>query len=171
MAMDMQRWWRHATYPRALARRAFPRRARRAIAEAVRAAESRHAGEIRVAIEPALDLHHLWHGITPRRRAVELFSTLRVWDTEGNDGVLIYLLLADRAVEIVADRGIAARVAPHEWQAACDAMRALLRERQPLDAVLAGVAAIADLLAAHAPAQPAAAHRNTQSDWPILLRG
>ena len=82
-------------------------------------AESRSSGEIRFVIETALDIAELWAGLTPRERAVQVFSQLRVWDTELRNGVLIYVLVADRDVEIVADRGAAARISPAEWEAVC----------------------------------------------------
>lgn len=166
------RWWQNAAYPRALARRAFPHAARLAIAQAVHDAEQRHGGQIRVVVEPALDLHHLWRGVTPRQRAVGLFASMRIWDTAHNDGVLVYLLLAERAVEIVADRGIADKVSPTEWQQACDVMRDLLRRRRPLDAVLAGIAGVDALRATHLPEPPegAAPRRvNELPDWPLIL--
>ena len=82
-------------------------------------AERTHAGEIRVAVETALALPALWHNVTPRARALALFAHFRIWDTHANNGVLIYVLRADRAVEIVADRGISARVTSAEWEGAC----------------------------------------------------
>lgn len=167
MSTTAMRLLRHLIYPRAWARRMFPRAARRAIADAVAQAETRHASEIRVAIEAALEPHEVLRGITARRRAQDLFGRLRVWDTAERDGVLIYLLLAEHSVEIVADRGIAAKVSPQDWQAVCDAMGALLHEGHPLAAVLDGVARVADLLAPHSPATPGRARR--LSDWPVLV--
>jgi len=99
--------------------RAGPRRHRTRRGR-VRAA---HSGEIRVAIEGALEPGEVWHGKTPRERALEVFAALGVWDTEANNGVLIYVLLADRDVEIVADRGFNGRVPDSEWQAACEDIR------------------------------------------------
>ena len=166
------RWWQNVAYPRALALRAFPHGARRAIAQAVRDAEQRHGGQIRVVVEPALDMHHLWRGVSPRQRAVGLFASTRVWDTAHHDGVLVYLLLAERAVEIVADRGLADKVSPAEWQQACDVMRDLLRRRRPMDAVLAGIAGVDALRAAHVPEPsggPAPRRVNELPDWPLIL--
>jgi uncharacterized membrane protein len=77
----------------------------------------RHSGEIRVCVEAGLPLSYLWRGATARERAVTMFGKLRVWDTEHNNGVLIYLLLAEHAIEIVADRGLARHVPQAQWEA------------------------------------------------------
>ena len=89
------------------------------IEAAIGAAEAQHSGEIRFVVETALPLSALWQDVTPRARALQVFAHLRVWDTHANNGVLIYVLRADRAVEILADRGISARVSEAEWQAVC----------------------------------------------------
>lgn len=167
--MGLQRLFRHAFYPTARVHMLFPRQAMQAIADAIHAAEGRHGGEIRVAIEGALDWPELWRGVTPRQQAIALFSSLRVWDTERNDGVLIYLLLAEHAVEIVADRGIAARVAPHSWQAVCRSMEQPLRQSRHLDAILQGVSDVSKLLAEHAPAS-SGEPRNELSNWPVVVK-
>ncbi len=83
----------------------------------VAASEKRHSGEIRICVEAGLPLSYLWRRATARERAVAMFGKLRVWDTELNNGVLIYLLLADHAIEIVADRGLARHMGPAQWQA------------------------------------------------------
>ena len=98
-------------------RRAFPQTTLDAIEAAIRASETTHSGEIRFAIENSLAGSWVWRGKTGRERAIEVFSNLRVWDTEHNSGVLVYLLLADHDIEIVADRGIAARVDASDWEA------------------------------------------------------
>jgi uncharacterized membrane protein len=105
-------------------RRAFPPRALEVIEQAIRDAEATHSGEIRFAVEHSLDLIKLLRGESAGERALAAFSELRVWDTEHNNGVLIYLLLADRDVEIVADRGIHARVGPDGWEAIARRMEA-----------------------------------------------
>src|SRR4030095_8026013 len=91
--------------------------------------ERRHRGQVRVAIEASLPLVRVLKGLTPRARALEAFSELSVWDTEENCGVLVYLLLADRDVEIVAERGIHALVGAKTWEAICREMEAAFRER------------------------------------------
>src|SRR5690349_10868264 len=93
----------------------FRRRALDAVGLAIAGVEQRTSGEIRFAIETSLELHELWSGKSPRTRACEVFSELSVWDSELRNGVLIYVLMADRDVEIVADRGAAARVPPEDW--------------------------------------------------------
>ena len=102
-------------------------------------------------VETALDLPELWHDLPPRRRALQLFGLLGVWDTEHNNGVLLYVLMADRVVEIVADRGIAARIAPTEWQAVCRQMEHHYRERRFREGSIAGVEGVGALLGRHFP--------------------
>ncbi|MFO1351680.1 MAG: TPM domain-containing protein [Gammaproteobacteria bacterium] len=102
--------------------RHFPQAPIDRIEHAIAASEVEHRGEIRFAVETALDIGPLLRGQTARNRAIDVFARLRVWDTEQNNGVLIYLLLAERDIEIVADRGIADKVPPHEWEAIRRAM-------------------------------------------------
>ncbi len=160
---------RHLAYFPWRTRAAFPPATLRAVAAAIRAAEQRHGGEIRFAVEGALDLPELWRGLSPRDRAVEVFSQLRVWDTENNDGVLIYLLLADRDVEIVADRGVHRNAGPQAWEAVCRDMEALLREGRFEQAALHGVKGVSAVLARHALPRRSD-NRNELPDWPVLLR-
>lgn len=94
------------------------------IEDRVRDSERHHTGEICVCVEASLPLSYLWRGASARDRALTQFGKLRVWDTEGNNGVLIYLLLVERQVEIVADRGLNQHVSAAQWQAVLDAMRA-----------------------------------------------
>jgi len=143
---------KHLTAGRWQVLRHFPKPAMQAIESAIRHSEASHLGELRFAVEAGLDWHDLWRGLTPRRRAIEVFSQLHVWDTEHNSGVLIYLLLADRRVEIVADRGIHARVGDAEWQAICRAMEAEFRQGRFEHGVLQGLGRISALLVQHFPA-------------------
>jgi uncharacterized membrane protein len=167
--MQLDRLIRHLLYAPWRVRRAFPQATLHRIAQAIRTAERQHGGEIRFVVEGALDLPELWRGCSARERAIELFSLLRVWDTEHNDGVLIYLLLAERAVEIVADRGIARRAPPDAWERVCRGMQTLLRQGRYADAALHGVAQVSAILAQHAPfAEPG--KRNELPDWPVVLR-
>jgi uncharacterized membrane protein len=117
----------------------------------IRAAESLHAGEIRFVIETALPWHLLWRDLTPRQRALALFAELHIWDTEHNNGVLIYLLRADRAVEIIADRGINARVSEAEWQRVCREVEQEYRAGRYLEGSRAAVSGVAQLLRVHFP--------------------
>jgi uncharacterized membrane protein len=141
------RWWRHAITDHADARGAFPVAALDRIEQAIAAAEQRHDGQIVLAIEPALPVARVFANVSPRDRALEVFGLLRVWDTEHNNGVLVYLLLADRDVEIVADRGIHRKVGDASWHAICTTMEAAYREGRFEEGTLAGIAAISDQLA------------------------
>jgi uncharacterized membrane protein len=160
---------RHLRFAPWQTRRAFPQATLAAIARAIHAAEQAHGGEIRFAVEGALDLPELWRGLSARERAIEVFSHLHVWDTEHNDGVLIYLLLAERDVEIVADRGIHQRVPSDAWEQVCRSMEALLRQGRFEAAALQGVAEVSGLLALHAPPR-SSEKRNELPDWPVVLR-
>ncbi|HEY8243027.1 MAG TPA: TPM domain-containing protein [Casimicrobiaceae bacterium] len=141
------RWWRHAVTDAADARRAFPPEALDRIERAIAEAESRHAGQIVLAIEPALPVARVLAKLAPRERALEVFGLMRVWDTEHNNGVLVYLLLADRDVEIVADRGIHRHVGDAAWQAICHDMETAFAEGDYEAGVARGIAAISAELA------------------------
>lgn len=147
--------------------RRFPAATLQTIEAAVAASEATHAGELRFAVEAALAPGPLLRGQSARERAVEVFSGLRVWDTEGNSGVLIYLLLADREVEIVADRGISARVPQAEWEAICRRMEERFRQGDFEAGALAAINEVSALLAAHFPAP--ARNPNELPDRPEVL--
>lgn len=165
--MNFYRVMQHLSSGRAAVRRALPPSVLDAIERAIRETEARHDGQIRFAVEAALDLSPLLAGQTARDRAIEVFSELRVWDTEHNNGVLIYLLLADRDVEIVADRGIHARLGTETWEAICREMEAAFRNGQFEAGVLAGVNAVGDHLAHHFPAR--SGKPNEMPDRPVVL--
>ena len=165
--MNLKRIMQHLSSGRASVRRAFPPRALDAIERAIRETEAKHDGQIRFAVEAALELSPLLRGQTARERAVEVFSQLRVWDTEHNNGVLIYLLLADRDVEIVADRGIHARLGQETWEAICRDMEAAFREGRFEAGVLAGIHAVGEHLARHFPAR--GGKPNEMPDRPVIL--
>jgi uncharacterized membrane protein len=165
--MELARFWRHVRMRPAKARRAFPEPVMEAIGREIAAQERTHRGEVVFVVEAELHAAQLWHGVTPRRRAREVFAQHGVWNTEENNGVLIYLLLADRAVEIVADRGIDARVAADEWAAICRAMRGEFAARRHAEGAIAGVRAVSALLARHFPAT--GPRRNELPDRPRLL--
>ena len=137
------------------------------IEAAIRASETRHLGEIRFVVEGALSLHALLRGQTAWARALELFSLLRVWDTERNNGVLIYLLLADRDLEIVADRGIHARVGAAEWARICRLMEARFRAGEFAAGVKAAIEAVGEQLERHYPSE--GENPNELTDRPTLL--
>ena len=165
--MNLKRIMQHLSSGRAAVRRAFPQRALDAIERAIRETETRHDGQIRFAVEAALDLSPLLAGQAARERAIEVFSELRVWDTEHNNGVLIYLLLADRDVEIVADRGIHTKLGAETWEAICREMEAAFRNGQFEAGVLAGIHAVGDHLARHFPAR--GGKSNEMPDRPVVL--
>ncbi len=165
--MAIHRVITHLLHTHGRVKRAFPRSSLNAIEKAITAAESQHAGEIRFVVEGSLDGLALIKGQTARERAVELFSQLRIWDTEHNNGLLIYLLLADQAVEIVADRGIHAKVAPLAWSSVCRQMETAFKQSDFEGGVIAGVQALAHHLAAHFPTGGRIA--NELSDQPVVL--
>lgn len=137
------------------------------IEAAIKRSETTHTGELRFAVEAGLDWRELLNGITAHQRAIEVFSQLRIWDTEHNSGVLIYLLLADRRVEIIADRGIHARVGDVQWQTLCREMEKYFRAGNFEQGVLTGIAAISDLLHLHFPAH--GAHADELPNSPVVL--
>jgi len=153
MAGMFARTFAHLRTGTGVVHRRFDREAMKRIGEAIAAAERGHAGEIRFAVEAALSLRKLMQHRDARSRALEVFAHLRVWDTEANTGVLLYLLWAERAIEIVADRGIAALVPASEWEAVCVQVRDGLRSGDPVDAVIAGITRIGELLRAALPVQ------------------
>lgn len=144
--MDLGRIVRHLCIPHMAMHRAFPAASLRAIEEATRRSELRHRGQIRFAVETSWDLRTLLKDLTPRARAEELFARFRIWDTEENNGILIYVLLADRHVEIVADRGIHARVGDAGWQAICHPMEEAFRAGRFEDGVLTAIETITRIL-------------------------
>jgi len=151
--MQLLRVFRHLLAPDWLVARVFPRAALKRFEDAVRQSEALHRGELRVAIEAGVGLLPLLRGATPRARALDAFARLRVWDTEENSGVLIYLQLVDRDIEIVADRGINAKVGQAQWDAICHRMEESFRARRFEKGVLEGIAEITTLLNTHFPAR------------------
>jgi uncharacterized membrane protein len=169
MAMNLARWIRHLAITPGRLRRAFPPAALERIQQAIAATEAQHSGEIRFAVESALPWSYLRRDAPVRQRAMMVFSKLRVWDTEQNNGVLLYVELADRSVEIVADRGIAQRVPAAEWDAIVAAVRERFRAGAFEDGAIAGVQRIGALLAQHYPLAPGAVNPNELPDRPALL--
>lgn len=165
--MNIQRIVRHWLVTDGQVRKAFPPNVLSRIEQAIKASEVNHAGEVRFAVEGGLDGAPLFKGQSARDRAIELFSQLRVWDTQHNTGVLIYLLLADRAVEIVADRGIAAKVDSQAWSHICREMEAAFRQSNFDGGVLRGVQAVTQHLVLHFPL--CGSDRNELADQPVLL--
>ena len=145
---------RRALAPEALAR----------LQAKVAASEGRHSGEIRISVEVGLPLSYLWRDLTARDRAVTLFGKLRVWDTEQNNGVLIYLLLAEHAIEIVADRGVARHVPREQWATLVDGMRDAFRAGHFEAGLAQAVEAIDALLRQHFALQPGQSNPNELPD-------
>lgn len=163
-----QRFLRHLATDHGSARRAFPQRGLDRIEAAVADGERRHRGQLRFVVEASLPLVRVLHGVTPRERALEVFGATRVWDTEENCGVLIYVLLADHAVEIVADRGVHAHVGAAAWSAVCRKMEEAFGARRFGDGALAGIADVNALLVRHYP-RDGDAGTNELPDKPLVL--
>lgn len=137
------------------------------IEQAIEYGETRHGGEIRFVVEAGLHPIDILTGKKPRPRALELFGRLNVWDTEANNGVLLYLLLADRDIEIVADRGIANRVSQDVWEAICDTMEVQFKAGEFETGVIKGIEAINAVLESHFPRSEA--NKNELSNRPLLM--
>jgi uncharacterized membrane protein len=169
--MRVGRLLRHVAASHWRTRLKFPSNTLDAIEQAVARAERTHAGEIRFAIETSLAPLHIINDLSPRARALDVFAHLKVWDTEHNNGVLIYVQLADRDVEIVADRGLAARVSQSEWESVCRLMEEHFRAGRYEAGAIAGVDAVGTLLARHYPPgfEAAAPSHNQLPDRPALL--
>jgi uncharacterized membrane protein len=150
------------------ARMRFPQASMRAIETAILESERSHSGELRFAVEATLPVAETLRGTTARARAIEVFSSLRIWDTEQNNGVLIYLLLADHDVEIVADRGVHMRVGEAGWETICKEMEARFRTGHFEAGVLLGIARITEILWQHFPAQDNI-NKNELPDAPVAL--
>lgn len=168
----MQRWTRllkHRWTDERDLRRALPAPAVQRLEAQVRVSEACHAGEICVCVEAGLPLSYLWKQLRARDRAVTLFGKLRVWDTESNNGVLIYLLLAEHSIEIVADRGLNARVSAAQWQAIIDGLRTALRAGAFEQGLSDAVAAVDELLQQHFPLAAGQLNPNELPDAVILL--
>lgn len=171
--IDWKRLLRHLVTDHRAVRKLFSPRSLRQLEQATRHGEQLHAGQVRLAIEASLPLGAVRMGMTPRQRALEVFGGLRVWDTAANCGVLVYLLVADRAVEIIADRGIHAKVGDVAWRTVCEKMEFQFREGKFTEGALSGLVDIGSLLAVHFPrssnAPGNAAVDNELPDAPLLL--
>ena len=152
--MDFARILRHLLTGQWMQRRTFPAVSLAAIEQGIVQSEMKHGGEICFAVEAALNTLPLLRNQTTRERALEVFSQLRVWDTEHNNGVLIYLLLADHTVEIIADRGIHAKVSQGEWDSICHAMESAFQQKRFEAGVIAGIDAIGAHLQKYYPFDP-----------------
>jgi uncharacterized membrane protein len=165
--MGIKRVGRHLLEYRWRLRRIFTPKVLARIEAAIKASEVAHSGEIRFVVEGALDGAPLFRDQPARERALDIFSQLRIWDTEQNNGVLIYLLLADRDFEIVADRGIDAKVGPAGWEKICAEMEREFRTGDFERGVIRGIEAVSRLMAEYFPAQ--AGGRNELPDSPVVM--
>jgi uncharacterized membrane protein len=165
--MKLARVLKHLVVPDWAARRAFPSRVILQIERAIRDSERQHLGELRFVLEGGLPLPFLRAKKPARARAEDLFARLRVWDTEHNSGVLIYVQLVDRRIEIVADRGIAGKVGEAEWSTVCRAMEKSFRQRRFGEGALEAIESCTRLLARHFPSH--GEHRNELPDRPVVL--
>jgi uncharacterized membrane protein len=165
--MGIGRIARHLVEHHWCARRVFPPKVLDRVEQAIKAGEATHSGQVRFVVEGALEGRPLFRNQSARERALDIFSRLRIWDTAHNNGVLIYLLLADRNVEIIADRGIDARVGAEGWETICRAMEAEFRAGRFEAGVVKGIAAVSNELARHFP--PTGAHPNELPDKPVVI--
>jgi uncharacterized membrane protein len=167
--MNWNRFFSHLFTTRSKLARLFPVEALTAIENAVAQSELTHSGEIRVAIEASLEPAEIFAGKTPRRRALELFAGLGVWDTDANNGILVYILLADRDVEIIADRGFNGLVSAEEWAAVCHTMEEEFRAGHYEQGAVEGVLEAGKLLARHFPPLPGGRDEDELPNRPTLL--
>lgn len=162
------RIWRHRWLDESDRARAIPPDLLERLARRVAASEKRHSGEIRIYVEAGLPLSYLLRDATPRERALAIFGKLRVWDTEHNNGVLIYLLLAEHAIEIVADRGLNSRVDQAGWQRIVERMGSAFHEGRFEDGLTQALAEVSALLVAHFPLEQGEANPNELPDQPVV---
>ena len=175
----MDNWWtrffrvlRHRSLDLRDTQRAIPPDMVERLMARVAASEQRHTGEIRICVEASLPSSYLWRGASARERAVMMFSKLRVWDTARNNGVLVYLMLADHAIELVADRGIAAHVPDRHWQDMVARMAGAFRDGCYEDGLTQALEEVSAVLVEHFPAVDATgapqANPNELPDAPLL---
>ena len=160
---------RHRWHDEAAVRRALGAEGLQRIEARVSALERGHRGELRVCVEGGLPLSYLWRGASARERALSMFGKMRIWDTEHNTGVLIYLLLADRCLEIVADRGVTSRVPPSLWQEISDSMAKEFRSGRYTEGLLGALDQVGALLGEHFPIDIHSPNPNELPDSPAIL--
>ena len=165
--MDIKRIIKHLITPQWAVTRMFPAAAMKAIENAIRESERSHDGELRFAVEGGLKLWLLLHERTPRALAIEMFARLGMWDTDHNSGVLIYVQAVDRHIEIIADRGINAKVEQRQWEAIAGRMQTEFRAQRYEAGAIEGMREITALLARHFP--PTGANPDELPDAPVVL--
>jgi uncharacterized membrane protein len=165
--MGIKRIGKHLLEHNWRAKRIFPPQALTTIEQAIKAGEATHSGQVRFVVEGALDGKPLFRDQPARERALDLFAQLRIWDTAHNNGVLIYLLLADRQVEIIADRGIDAKVGREGWEQICKVMESDFKAGNFAGGVVRGIEAVSKQLAAHFPRHGGG--KNELPDAPVVM--
>src|SRR5438270_4049158 len=164
--MSIGRITKHLLQHHWRAKRVFPQAVLDRIEQAIKQSETMHSGQVRFVVEGALDGRPLFRNQHARERALDVFSHLRIWDTAHNNGVLIYLLLADRDVEVIADRGIDSKVGAAGWEKICKEMEAEFKRGNFEHGVIAGIEAVSQQLALHFPKQGAGS--NELPDAPLV---
>jgi len=165
--VEFARLVRHLFATRGATKRRFPEEVLQSVEAAIAGAEARSSAEVRFVVETALDLPEVWAGVGARQRAVQTFSDLHIWNTELRNGVLIYVLLADRDVEIVADRGATRVIDQADWEGVCRIMEGHFGAGRFAEGAVAGVEAVGGLLARHFP--PQGRNRDELPNQPTLL--
>ncbi|MGE0496681.1 MAG: TPM domain-containing protein [Ramlibacter sp.] len=168
MAQRLRRFLRNLWFDAADTRRAIPPEMVQRLMTRVAASEKRHSGEVRICVEGGLPTSYLWRNAPARERALAMFGKLKVWDTEHNNGVLIYLLLADRAIELVADRGLSRHVPREDWQAMVARMGAAFREGRFEDGLTQALSEVSAVLVQHFPLADGEVRPNELPDEPLL---
>jgi uncharacterized membrane protein len=168
MLNTFKRILKHRWVDESDSRRAVPPALLERLRRRVDASEQRHTGEVRICVEAGLPLGYLWRHASARERALALFGKLRVWDTEHNNGVLIYLLLADRAIELVADRGLNCVVTEAQWRAMVANLGTALREQRYEDGLTQALEEVSAVLVEHFPLASGDARRNELPNEPLL---
>jgi uncharacterized membrane protein len=168
MLKKLKRLLHHRWLDEGDTRRAIPTEMVERLMRRVAASEQRHSGEVRICIEASLPSSYIWRSASARERAVMMFSKLRVWDTAHNNGVLIYLMLAEHAIEIVADRGLNEKVSPAQWQAIAQTMSSAFKTKRYEDGLTQALEEVSALLVAHFPVALGGTRRNELPDAPVL---
>ncbi len=165
--MNWRRWIKHESTGKGALAKVLSSKALEGLTQEIAQCEKRHSGEIRLVIETSLDFNFHWQGVTARERALQVFSHTRVWDTEANNGVLIYLLLADRDIEIVADRGFNKKVSAPVWEKIAVGMEQSFRQNRFEEGLRQGIKEISQLIEEHF--QPRADDKNELPNAPLIL--
>ena len=168
MWQKLKRIFRHRWVDESNTRRAVPPELLHRLTRRVAASEQRHSGEVRICVEAGLPMSYLRRGAAARERAVMMFAKLRVWDTEHNNGVLIYLLLADHAIELVADRGLNHHVSAVQWKAMVQHLGAAIKDGRYEDGLTQALEEVSAVLVQHFPLAESEFNPNELPDTPML---